>query len=162
ERGWLPDSGALLDLGCGQGFLLALLASARERFERGEWPQAWPPAPRRLLLHGIEVDPRRVAVARRALDTHANVMAGDIRHAASSSCTTVVVLDVLLYLNDGEQRDVIGKIATALEPGGVLVLREADAGAGPGFHVTRWAERVLETARGRLRTRLHYRAARQW
>jgi hypothetical protein len=57
---------------------------------------------------------------------------------------------------------VLEKAAAALEPGGLLLLREADAGAGLAFLATQWSERLLEVLRGRLRNRLHYRSAAEW
>ena len=160
--GCLPDRGTLLDLGCGRGLLLALLVESRNRFRRGQWPPGWPPPPLNLTLQGIEIDPDRASAAQRALVNQARVTQQDIRDAAFPPCTAVVLLDVLLYLEEREQVRVLEKIAAALEPGGLLLLREADAGAGFAFRVTRWSERVLEILRGRLRDRLHYRGAVQW
>jgi SAM-dependent methyltransferase len=162
RRGCLPDRGALLDLGCGQGLLLALLVAARDRFGRGQWPPGWPPPPLDLVLQGIELDPDRAGAAQRALVNQAQVTQQDVRDAAFPPCSAVVLLDVLMYLEERDQVRVLEKAAAALEPGGLLLLREADAGAGFAFRVTRWSERVLEILRGRRRDRLHYRGAVQW
>jgi SAM-dependent methyltransferase len=162
RRGCLPDRGALLDLGCGQGLLLALLVAARDQFGRGQWPPGWPPPPLNLTLQGIEIDPDRAGVAQRSLAEWARVTQQDVRDAAFPRCSIVVLLDVLMYLEERDQVRVLEKAAAALEPGGMLLLREADAGAGFAFRVTRWSERVLEILRGRLRDRLHYRGAAQW
>jgi len=162
QNGCLPDRGALLDLGCGRGLLLALLVESRNWFRRGQWPPGWPPPPLNLTLQGIEIDPGRAGAAQRALVNQARVTQQDIRDAAFPPCTAVVLLDVLLYLEERDQVRVLEKVAAALEPGGLLLLREADAGAGFAFRVTRWCERVLEILRGRLRDRLHYRGAVQW
>ena len=40
--GRLPSSGVLMDLGCGQGLMLALLATARDRGKRGCGPRHGP------------------------------------------------------------------------------------------------------------------------
>jgi SAM-dependent methyltransferase len=160
--GLLPGRGTLLDLGCGRGLLLALLATARERFRDGRWPPDLPPPPLELSLHGIELDRAHAEAARRALDGRAQVTHGDLREARFPACTAAVVIDVLFYLDRHEQEQVLRDAAAALEPGGVLLMREADAASGPAFHVTRWSERVLELARGRARSRLVYRAAAEW
>lgn len=161
QRGCLPDRGALLDLGCGQGLLLALLIAARDQFNRGLWPPGWPPPPN-LTLQGIELDPDRAVVAQRALVNHAQVTRHDIRDATFPPCSAVVLIDVLMYLEERDQLRVLEKAAAALDPGGVLLVREADAGAGYAFLMTRWSERLLEILRGRWRNRLYYRGAVQW
>ena len=162
QHGYLPDRGTLVDLGCGQGLLLALLVAARDQFGGGWWPPGWPPPPLNLVLHGIEIDPDRASVAQRVLVNQARVTRHDIRDATLPPCSAIVLIDVLMYMEEGDQFRVLQKAAAALEPGGLLLVREADAGAGPAFLVTRWSERLLEILRGRLRNRLHYRSATQW
>jgi SAM-dependent methyltransferase len=160
--GWLPDRGTLLDLGCGRGLLLALLACARERHAQGGWPADWPAPPAQLELQGIERREDHALLAQRALEGRARISRGDILDGGFPGCSAVVLLDVLLYLGERGQRDVLARAAAALEPGGVLLLREADAAAGLSFQVTRCAERTLEVLRGRLASRLHYRTTEQW
>ena len=162
QRGVLPDRGMLLDLGCGQGLLLALLLAARDQFHRGPWVPGWPPPPLNLVLQGIELNPGRAGVAQRALVSQAQVTRQDVRDAMFPPCAVIVLLDVLMYLEGHEQLRVLEKAAAALEPGGLLLLREADAGAGLAFLATQWSERLLELLRGRLRNRLRYRSAIEW
>lgn len=162
QRGMIPDRGTLLDLGCGRGLLLALIVAAAERFRGGEWPQGWPPPPLHLRLEGIEQCAGHVDAARRALRDRARVTLGDVRDVTFPPATVIVMLDVLLYLSEEEQGHVLAKAAAALEPGGLLLLREADAGQRFAFMVTYWSERALETARGRWRARLLYRTADEW
>jgi len=162
QHGYLPDRGTLVDLGCGQGLLLALLVAARDQFGAGKWPPGWPPPPLNLILHGMEIDPDLASVAQRALVNQAQVTQHDIRDAMLPPCSAIVLLDVLMYLEEGDQFRVLQKAAAALDPGGLLLVREADAGAGLAFLVTRWSERLLEILRGRLRNRLHYRSTTQW
>ena len=162
QGGLLPDRGTLLDLGCGRGPLLALLVAARDQFSRGQWPPGWPPPPLNLTLQGIELNPDHAGVARRALIDQARVTRHDIRDAAFPPCSAVVLLDVLIFLEERDQRRVLERAAAALEPGGLLLVRDADAGAGLAFLVTRWSVRLPEILRGRLRNRLHYRGAVQW
>ena len=162
QRSYLPDRGTLLDLGCGQGLLLALLVAARAQFFRGQWPPAWPPPPLNLILQGIELDPDRASEAQCALVDQAQVTRHDICNAVLPPCSAVVLFDVLMYLEERDQLRVLERAAVALEPGGLLLVRETDAGAGFSFRVSRWSERLLEILRGRLRNRLHYRSAIQW
>jgi SAM-dependent methyltransferase len=162
RRGLFPERGRLLDLGCGQGILLALLVAAKQQFREGQWPQGWPAPPSRLEMHGIDLRETRVRSARRALGNAATVRLQDLRDADFPACSVVVILDVLLYLDTAEQRRILERVATVLEPGGLLLLREADADAGFSFQVTRWTERIIAMGRGQLWQKLHYRGARQW
>jgi SAM-dependent methyltransferase len=160
--GCLPDRGVLADLGCGRGLLLALIAAASEQFGRGDWPAGWPPPPSQLALHGYDVNAAHVTLARRVLDGRARITLQDVRETRLPPCTAVALLDVLFYLDPDAQEQVLLHAAMALEPGGVLLLREADAAHGLAFLMTRWSERTLEALRGRPRGRLYYRSAREW
>ena len=162
RRGLLPQRGSLYDLGCGQGVLLSLLGAARQTFDSGRWPAGWPPPPKQLEMHGIELREDRVQAARKALNGAARVALGDIRAVAFAACHAVVILDVLLYIEPAAQRQLLARVAAALQPGGVLLMREADAGAGLPFHITQWAERLIGMARGRLWQTLYYRRTGEW
>jgi len=162
QRGLLPDRGNLLDLGCGQGILLSLLKAAKEQYQAGQWPQDWPPPPLRLGLRGIELREDQAQVARSALGGSVQVDQRDLRDLELPPCSVIVLLDVLLYLAEAEQARVIAAAAAALEPGGLLLLREADAGAGLAFRLTRWGERIAGALRGEFARRLYYRRAAHW
>jgi SAM-dependent methyltransferase len=158
----LPSAGRLLDLGCGQGVLMTLLRSAAARHADGAWPADWPAPPRNVDLQGVELAFRRVRTAQAALGDGATVVHGDIREVPLPRSTAIVILDVLLYLGRDDQVRVLARCAEALEPGGVLVLREADAGAGLRFSITRWAEWIACWSRGQWRQPLRYRPASEW
>jgi SAM-dependent methyltransferase len=162
RHGLLPDRGRLLDLGCGQGVLLSLLKAAKERYQAGLWPRDWPAPPLNLEVRGIELREDRVRAARRALGDGASVERCDLRDFEFPSCSVIVMLDVLHYLGAGDQQRVLEKAARSLEPDGVLLVREADAGAGFPFQVTKWCERIAEAGRGRLRNNLHFRSSEEW
>jgi uncharacterized protein (DUF2062 family)/trans-aconitate methyltransferase len=162
RRGGLPAEGRLLDLGCGRGIALALLATACERARRGEWPQGWPSPPARLDLHGIEGRPKIAAKAAAALAGAATLKTADLTTADLPPARAVLLLDVLHYLPAAEQGRLVARVAACLEPGGVLLLREPDAAAGPRFLATRAAERLCALARGHLRQRFHFRTACDW
>jgi SAM-dependent methyltransferase len=158
----VPDSGRLLDLGCGYGVLMAMLIAARARHARSDWPTNWPVPPHNLEMHGVELRPDRARAAQDALQGHAHVEQGDIRSTELPPSKAIVILDVLLYLNGDEQRVLLERVVRALQPGGVLLLREADAAAGLRFGVTRWAARVADIRHGGLQRALHYRSADHW
>lgn len=165
RHGLLPGEGNLVDLGCGQGLLLSLLAAAKAQHAAGGWPQGWPAPPTRLALRGIDSHARRVALARRALGGSARVDLHDLRELADVDlrpCSAIVLLDVLLYLAEAEQERVIDAVSAALAPGGLLLLREPDADAGLAFRATRWSARIDAAVRGKLGVRLRCRSATQW
>ncbi len=162
EHGLLPDEGRLFDLGCGAGILLALLNAARTEYRSGRWPADLPAPPLQLEMHGIELRADRVSTARTVLGDAANVISGDICDVALSACSAVVAVDVLFYLPEAAQRQVLEGVAAALRCGGVLLLREADAAAGVAFRMTKSAERVANAWRGNPWKRLYYRSAAQW
>lgn len=143
--GFLPESGVLLDLGCGRGILLAALRAAGSG----------------LRLVGIESG-RAAEVARRALRREAEIVRADLRDAVLPPCDAAILLDVLHYLDRPTQEDLIDRAARALRPGGVLVVREADAGAGARFWGVRLSERVLACLRGRPFRTLRYRPKGEW
>jgi SAM-dependent methyltransferase len=157
----LPTRGRLLDLGCGQGVLTALLRAAAERHAGGDWPADWPAPPDALTTRGVELSPKRVRIAQTALGNDA-VMQGDIRSVPLPPCDAIVILDVLLYLRPDEQATVLARCADALVPGGILLLREADADGGVPFQITRWAELIASATRGHWRQPLTYRPSADW
>jgi uncharacterized protein (DUF2062 family)/SAM-dependent methyltransferase len=161
-RGGLPLAGRLLDLGCGRGILLALLAGAREQSARGVYPAGWPIPPAGLLLHGIEGRPKIARAARLALGERAIVEVGDLRQTPLPPSAAVFLLDVLHYMSAAEQEELLDRVAQAVSPGGSFFVREADAAAGAAFSRTRTAERLCALARGHFRQRFHYRSAAEW
>lgn len=147
----LANRGTILDLGCGRGLLFAWLAAATTRpFEPG------------VRMHGLELCADAVGIARRALEDVAQIDQGDIRSARFPRASVIVIADVLFYLDRQNQDRVLDKAAHALEPGGLLVIREADAAGGWRFSVTKWAERVVGAGRGRLWQPLSYRSRDDW
>jgi uncharacterized protein (DUF2062 family)/trans-aconitate methyltransferase len=163
RQGLLPSEGRLLDLGCGRGILLSLLVTARDRHERGLYPEGWPPPPAALELHGIETGPKAVKAARAALGDQARIDVANLQDDSELPPSRVVLLlDVLHYLPAGAQEDLLRKIAGTLEPGGLLLIRDADAGAGWRFTATRIQERSCALARRHWKQRFHYRSAAEW
>jgi uncharacterized protein (DUF2062 family)/SAM-dependent methyltransferase len=161
ESGLLPREGLLVDLGCGRGILLSLLATARQLRREGKWSAPRSP-PAELALAGVELRPRIAAVAAGALGADAEIRVADLTGYTPPPCRAVVLLDVLHYLDPADQTGLLARSAAALAPGGVLILRDADAGLGWRFFLTRVGERLAALARGQGRRRFHYRRADAW
>lgn len=161
-HGLIPDRARILDLGCGQGLLAAWLDAARGCHDAGDWCAAWPPPPADWSYRGIEIRPRDVERARRALSAAADVTVGDIRSAGYGNADVVALFDVLHYLDPGSQVKEILRIRAALSPAGVLLLRIGDAGAGLPFRFSNWVDRVVCLLRGQGWVRLHCRSLQGW
>lgn len=144
----IPEHARLLDLGCGQGLLAALLAAAR--------------APRLAAYRGVELMARDVARAHRALGPDCGVQQGDIRSAEFGSADAIVILDVLHYMSREDQDAVLARVRAALAPGGILLLRVGDAAAGLPFRLSNWVDWTVACARGHGATRFHCRSVAQW
>jgi uncharacterized protein (DUF2062 family) len=137
--------GAVLDLGCGRGLVLSLLA---ERHRGG--------------LLGVERRESLAAVARRALGDDASIVTADLTEWTPTEARAVLLLDVLHYLGRDEQSELLAGAVEALDAHGVLLVREADAAGGARFLATRLAERAAAMARGAWRQRFAYRRAAEW
>jgi SAM-dependent methyltransferase len=115
--GVLPARGTFLDIGCGQGLMLALLAEASQ-FDR---------------LIGVEMRPRMARLARTALGDKATIVEDDARKLKFEPCSAAVLFDVLQAMPPDDQEQLLSFIVAALEPRGTLLMRDGDAGAGWRF-----------------------------
>ena len=162
ERGLLSGRVRILDLGCGQGLLAAWLAAAARCRAAGGWPAGWPPPPAPVRWHGIELMPRDVERARRALGASVSLTLGDVRSAAFGTADAVVVLDVLHYLAFEEQRG--GPEARARRAG--RRRRAAAARRGPrrrsALPLQPVGRPATLLARGHGLLKLHCRSIAQW
>lgn len=162
ERGLIADGARLLDLGCGQGILLALLVAVRDAARAGVWPSEWAPPPIFSSLRGIELDPAEVRRARIALAGEATVDEGDLRDAKLPPSSVIAIVDVIHYLEPAAQERLLGRVSEALDSGGVLLLRICDGAAGLRAFLTRVSDVVgTLTKRGAV-ARTYLRSAAEW
>jgi uncharacterized protein (DUF2062 family) len=159
---WLPESGRLLDVGCGQGLLLALVAEAKAWAAHGLWPDGWTPAPASLVLAGIEQRSRMAELARHALENDADIVTGDARTSDFGTADVIVMFDVLHLIDEHAQRQIVVRAAASLVPGGRLLVREADKSAGWRFRMVKLGNRLTALMQGRWRRRLFFRTAEGW
>ena len=160
-HGILPSGGALVDVGCGQGLMLALLAEARAAWRSGAWtaPQA-PPVFDALV--GVEVRRRAASIARQALGADAVIVTGDARAHVPDACRVILFCDVLHMMPAGDQVQLLRAMSAALEPGGVVLVREADAGAGWRFRAVHLGNRLKALASGHWPQKFQFRSAVAW
>lgn len=161
-QGLVPDRARLVDLGCGQGVLFALLVAAIDAFGRGAWPVGWPPPPRPESMEGFDIGQHAIAVARTALGARARLVRADPRTVEIPACEAIAMIDVLHYIDGPAQEAALAKCAAALSAGGILLLRVADAEAGWRFPLTRIVDQLAKLARDRSWPRLHCRPLADW
>lgn len=156
------DPVRILDLGCGQALLAALLPAAAQAHARGAWPASWV-APPQAAFHGIELMPADVERARAALGAAARIELGDITATPLGQADIVVILDVLHYVDHAAQQRVLQRVAQALSPhGGRLLLRVGDAAGGWRFRASQWVDALVTFVRGHRLGRLYCRPLADW
>jgi SAM-dependent methyltransferase len=161
-QGYLSGRVRILDLGCGQGLLAAWLLAAQASARSGGWPAEWPPPPSPESLVGVEILPREVRRARLALGAQARIVQADFRAVDYGRVDAIAMLDVLHYNDLSSQETVLARARAALAPGGVLLLRIADAAGGMRFHAGMLVDRVAALARRRRLVHLHCRPLAEW
>jgi len=105
----LPPAGRILDVGCGHGLLALFLALE---------------SPDRQIV-GVDVDEDKLAVARAAasgLAARFEAVAGG--ELPEGPWRGIGIIDVLYLLSADDQRSLLRSCAEALEPGGVLAVKE--------------------------------------
>ena len=153
----LPTAGRVLDLGSGHGLLSLTLSIGSDRRE----------------VVGIDHDQARVRLAERAAarsgsPSKPKFEVGDLEKAlatfASGSLSGIAMIDILHYLAPEAQQVLLRQAARALEPGGILAVREVNPQGGP---VAIW-NRFYENVSTRIgftqsaRTHLTFRSVSGW
>ena len=153
----LPSRGRVLDLGSGHGLLSLALSMGSERRE----------------VIGIDHDQARVRLAERALARYESPSkprfeVGDLQKAlatfASGSLSGIAMIDILHYLAPDAQAALLHEAGRALEPGGILAVREVDSEGGVAAVWNRFYENVA-TRIGftqSARTQLEFRSVSGW
>ncbi len=139
-------SGPVVDLGCGYGASLALVAFRD--------PQR--------VLHGCDRDAGRVraaSAALRHLDAHLTI--DDVRSFPLPDTGLILILDVLQYLAPPEQDALLLRCRQTLRPGGRLIFRVPDAAGRAAASGTRLLDRLL-FGLGGFHTRPAHRAAEEY
>jgi SAM-dependent methyltransferase len=131
----------VLDLGCGQALVGALLAA-------GAHPGDW-------RYRGIDASRRDIERARAALPAQCELVEDDLRTAHLGTADVVLLIDVLHYMEPAAQSELLRRVREALAPGGVFILRVADATPGLRYRITEAADLAATRLRGGRVKRLY-------
>jgi SAM-dependent methyltransferase len=118
--------GRVLDVGCGRGQFSLLLREL-------DLAQS---------IEGFDWDPRKVQVAEQAARGDARYSVGDVLDAELAERDTILLFDVLHYLEYSAQRELVERLAQSLCEGGHLSIREMDGHAGWASRIGQWFEKV--------------------
>ncbi|HEU5074510.1 MAG TPA: methyltransferase domain-containing protein, partial [Polyangiaceae bacterium] len=129
--------GRVLDVGCGRGQFSLFLKELELAHS----------------VEGFDWDPRKVSVAQQAARGDGRYWVGDVLHPELPASDTILVFDVLHYLELPAQRELVACLTRSLATGGCLLIREMDGHAGWGSRLGQWFER--------LATKIGYNRARQ-
>lgn len=155
----LVDAASVLDLGCGTGLVLARLHERRQVQGRSAEDKQ---GPGEQCYLGLDASPRSIAVARESLGRWGRFQVANIVEAPFPEADVIVLADVLHYLPEPAQDAVLERAAQSLRSGGAILLREADAGGGWRFKVTRASEHLHALLRGNLSNSFSYRSQEAW
>ncbi|HEU5288612.1 MAG TPA: class I SAM-dependent methyltransferase [Candidatus Limnocylindria bacterium] len=130
---YVPKKGFVVDLGCGHGLFACVLRES---------------SPTRRVL-GIDLDPRKIEVARSAIqDTQwLRFEVGDIVASAPPKCDAVTIVDVLYLLPYETQEQVLRNAASALGEGGPLVVKAQERRVDPRYALT-YAQELVTVSLG--------------
>lgn len=131
---YVPRQGFVVDLGCGHGLFANLLVEASER--------------RRVL--GIDLDERKIAVARLTEREGLRFVVGDVGAEELPPCDCVTIIDVLYLMPPELQERVLRGCASALPEGGRLVVKAQEARPDPRYALT-YAQEMIATTIGLTR-----------
>lgn len=109
----LPLSGTIVDIGCGYGFLSYMLHFTGNQ--------------RNII--GIDYDDEKITIAKQVNDRNKKVsfLCMDIAQADLPEANAFVLNDVLHYMPQQTQQQVLNQCLQKLQPGGICIVREANA-----------------------------------
>jgi 2-polyprenyl-3-methyl-5-hydroxy-6-metoxy-1,4-benzoquinol methylase len=107
---FIPREGRLLDVGCGSGLWLTYLALERPG----------------LVLHGIDADARKLALAAKSKIGKPVLRQAGADDLPEGTFDCITILDVLYVLPDEVKATVLQGCHRALSAGGTIVVKELD------------------------------------
>ncbi|MFT3750866.1 MAG: 1-acyl-sn-glycerol-3-phosphate acyltransferase [Agriterribacter sp.] len=108
----LPQKGKILDVGCGYGFMPYMLHFAATGRE----------------IDAVDYDEEKITVAQHCFSKDENIHFeyADVTKFVFEKYDGIIAADMLHYLQPEQQKQIIEKCIQALNPGGVLIIRDGD------------------------------------
>ena len=110
---YLPREGKIVDVGCGYGFLSLMLSFKSNKRE----------------ILGIDYDSEKIEIATNCISKskHVNFECVDVTLFEYDYADAFIISDVLHYLSEEQQAEVITRCANKLNKNGVMIIRDGDA-----------------------------------
>ena len=144
---YLPKQGKITDVGCGYGFLPLMLSFMSNKRE----------------ITGIDYDDEKIGIAANCISKSAkvNFVCADVTQYEYDYADAFIISDVLHYLSEEQQVEVISRCANKLNINGIMIIRDADADKKNRHLGTRYTE-MFSTNSGFNKTKaggLHFTSA---
>jgi 2-polyprenyl-3-methyl-5-hydroxy-6-metoxy-1,4-benzoquinol methylase len=109
----VPRQGTLTDIGCGYGFMSVMLALTSDK----------------RMITGIDYDEDKIITAQNCTEDLENLkfIHGDISAHQLPASDVFLLMDVLHYMAEEKQTELLKKCFTSLNENGLIVVRDADA-----------------------------------
>jgi len=122
----IPRNAEVLDLGCGYGFMAYMLNMT---------------APGRRIT-GVDYDEEKIRVAQNAVfvNDHLDFHLADITTYDFTPKDVILLSDVLHYLSFSGQEELLNRCIERLNPGGMIIIRDADSEASKKHKRTKATE----------------------
>lgn len=122
----VPVQGKILDVGCGYGFMSYMLSFTSAQ----------------RIITGIDYDEQKIDTASHCFSKTDNInfVHSDVMGFRFESYDAVILADMLHYLQQDEQRQVLEKCISNLNAGGMIIIRDGDTDKEEGHKRTRLTE----------------------
>ena len=109
---FIPSNGKILDIGCGYGFMSYMLNLTGEN----------------RIITGVDYDPEKIEVAKNGFlkNDRIEFICSDINTFPIDHHDAFLFSDVLHYLAEKDQENLLKRCIENLNPGGIILIRDAD------------------------------------